>query len=657
MQVDKASVIQPETILDFIDGTTQRKDTPEERVRQEILKSLVREYGYKKDQIEVEYSIKFGSNRKAVDVAIWKPGQAHTQEGIYIIVECKDPKTKSRGKKDGVDQMHSYASACMNSTYGMWTNGDELLTFRYVVDKTGKRVPDPVPDLPHAGGEVPDDAPKFDQLRPAASDSLLYSFRRCHNYIAGNQGIQKAEAFLELLKIIFCKIQDERDSPTPTFYITPTERQGANGKKKCRKRIEKLFGSVKQSYETIFKGDEQIGLTDDVLAYIVAQLQMYSLLESDVDVKGHAYETIVGSNLRGDKGQFFTPRNMCRMMVRMVDPNEEDVILDPAMGTCGFLVTGMNYVLEKISESVESSGRSKTAKKEALTRRKQDFLTRHIVGIDFDPILVRASKMNMVMNNDGTGQLFHANSLEPFSAFSPDLLKALRLDEKDVKENKATQEGHGVTAIVTNPPFGSKIPVDDPAILGAYDFGHSWRYDEDEMEWIMEDKLVSRPPEILFIERCVKLLEPGKGVVAIVIPNGILGNPGLGFVRQWLFRHTWIIASIDMHPDTFQPNVGVQTSVLMVRRLDADEEAWFRSGSILDYKIFMAICDHVGHDKRGITTYVRDEDGYPIVRDQTTAVTGLVASDEENAHSSKERVIDDDTMAIADAFLEWRRDQ
>lgn len=657
MQVDKASVIQPETILDFIDGTTQRKDTPEERVRQEILKSLVREYGYKKDQIEVEYSIKFGSNRKAVDVAIWKPGQPHTQEGIYIIVECKDPKTKSRGKKDGVDQMHSYASACMNSTYGMWTNGDELLTFRYVVDKDGKRIPDPVPDIPHAGGEVPDDAPKFGQLRPAASDSLLYSFRRCHNYIAGNQGIQKAEAFLELLKIIFCKIQDERDSSTPTFYITPTERQGAAGKKKCRKRIEKLFESVKQSYETIFKGDEQIGLTDDVLAYIVSQLQMYSLLESDVDVKGHAYETIVGSNLRGDKGQFFTPRNMCRMMVRMVDPGEDDVILDPAMGTCGFLVTGMNYVLDKIRDSVEASGRNKTVKQEALARRKHDFLARHIVGVDFDPILVRASKMNMVMNNDGTGQLFHANSLEPFSSFSPELQKALRLDAQDVKENTALQEGHGVTAIMTNPPFGSKIPIEDPAILETFDLGHSWNYVEDDFEWKMDARLVARPPEILFIERCIRLLEPGVGVAALVIPNGILGNPGLGYVRQWILRHAKILGSIDMHPDAFQPNVGVQTSVLVLRRWDHDEEAYCKDGTFQDYKIFMAICDHVGHDKRGQTTYVRDDEGYPIVREQTTAVTGIVASDDESEHASKERVVDDETMAIADAFLEWRRDQ
>lgn len=613
MTVGSAAVIQPETVLDFIDGVTQRRDTPEERVRQEILKSLVREYGYKKDQIQVEYSIKFGSNRKAVDVAIWEPGKEHTQENIFIIVECKDPKTKSKGKKDGVDQMLSYAAACANTQYGMWTNGDELLAYRFLVDEDGKRVHEPVADLPYAGSEVTEDAPRFDQLRPAASDSLLYSFRRCHNYIAGNQGIQKSDAFLELLKIIFCKIQDERDSPAPTFYITPKERHSATGKTKCHKRIEKLFESVKKSYETIFRADEKIGLTDDVLAYIVSQLQMYSLLDSDVDIKGHAYETIVGSNLRGDKGQFFTPRNVCRMMVRMVDPGEDDIILDPAMGTCGFLVTAMNYVLEKIGDSVEQSGRPKSAKVEALDRRKRGFLSRHIVGIDFDPILVRASKMNMVMNNDGTGQLFHANSLEPFSQFEPKLRKALRLDAKDVAENKALEEGHGVTAIVTNPPFGSKIPIDDPTILETFDLGHQWHFEEDEQEWVQEDKLTSRPPEILFIERCVRLLEPGKGVAAIVIPNGILGNPGLGFVRQWLFRHTRIIASIDMHPDTFQPNVGVQTSVLMVQRLSNEGEIWFSSGSILDYKIFMAICDHVGHDKRGNTTYVRDDDGYPIV--------------------------------------------
>ena len=654
----EVSTIQPETILDFIDGATQRKDTPEERVRQEILKSLVREYGYEKGQIEVERSIKFGSRRKAVDVAVWKPGDAHTQENIRIIVECKGPKARSGAKKDGVDQMHSYASACMNSTYGVWTNGDELLVFRYVIDDAGKRVFESVPDLPHAGGKLPDDAPRFEQLRPAASDSLLYSFRRCHNYIAGNQGMQKAEAFLELLKIIFCKIQDERYSPVPAFFVTPIERRKAEGKEKCRTRIKGLFESVKESYETIFKADERIDLTDDVLAYIVAQLQMYSLLESDVDIKGHAYETIVGSNLRGDKGQFFTPRNMCRMMVRMVDPSEDDVILDPAMGTCGFLVTAMNYVLEQIRESVEASDRSESAKREALDGRKKGFLRKHIVGIDFDPILVRASKMNMVMNNDGTGLLFHANSLEPFSKFPAKLSKALRLDREDIEKNRALKQGHGITAIVTNPPFGAKIPIEDPEILKTFDLGHTWSYSENDSAWTMESKLMrSQPPEILFIERCVRLLEPGVGVAALVIPDGILGNPGLGYVRQWILRHAQVLASIDMHPDAFQPNVGVQTSVLVLRRWNSEEEAYCKNGTFRDYEMFMAICDHVGHDKRGQTTYVRDDEGYPLIREQTTAVTGIVASDEESVHASKERVVDDETMAIADAFLEWRHKQ
>lgn len=651
-------IIQPETILDYIDGKTQRKDTPEERVRQETLKSLVREYGYAKQDIEVERSIKFASSRKAVDIAIWSSDTEHTQENLTIVVECKDPKTKSQGKKDGVEQMLSYCAACPNVRFAMWTNGDEQITYSFIVDEKGHRKSNIISDLPHAGEDVSEEAPSFDQLRPAASDSLLYAFRRSHNYIAGNQGIQKSDAFLELLKIIFSKIQDERESDSPTFYVLPSERRTKKGREAARKRIARLFENVKRSYESIFKQDEKIELTDDVLTYIVSQLQMFSLLESDVDVKGHAYETIVGSNLRGDKGQFFTPRNMCSMMTRMVDPDEKDILLDPAMGTCGFLVTGMNYVIEKISENVKKSRRSEDAKQKVLKDRKEDYLKHNIVGIDFDPILVRASKMNMVMNNDGTGQLFHANSLEPFEKFDRDLAKALRLDAEDVKANKALDEGHGATIIMTNPPFGSKIPVEDPMILKTFDLGYNWHYDEDRLEWVMDSTTTSRPPEILFIERCVNLLEPGNGVAAIVIPNGILGNPGLGFVRQWLFRHTKILGSIDMHPDAFQPNVGVQTSVLVVQRLNRDMEAYCKDGSYIDYEIFMAICDHVGHDKRGVTTYVRDENGYPIVREQPTAVTGAVGSGEdESVHVSMERVIDDETMQIAEEFYDWRRDQ
>ena len=156
-------------------------------------------------------------------------------------------------------------------------------------------------------------------MRPATSDVLLFTFQRCHNYIAGNQGLQKPDAFWELLKLIFCKIEDERSSEID-FYATSKERQGLNGHLKVKDRVEKLFDGVRHKYSTIFTPNDVVELEPRVLAYLVSQLQPWSLLESDIDVKGKAYEEIVGSNLRGDRGEFFTPRNICGMAVAMLDP-------------------------------------------------------------------------------------------------------------------------------------------------------------------------------------------------------------------------------------------------------------------------------------------------------------------------------------------------
>lgn len=250
--------------------------------------------------------------------------------------------------KEWIGQLHSYMSACPNVAYGMWTNGLERFCYRKV-EVGGKVTFEEVPDIP-GFGQTGDEAehPQFDQLKPASSDALLFAFRRCHNYIAGNQGLQKPQVFWELLKLIFCKIHDERDSGEVEFYATAKERIGFNGQLKVKKRIDALFDAVKADYPTIFQANDAIALNPAVLAYIVTQLQMYSLLESDVDVKGHAYEEIVGSNLRGDRGEFLTPRNICNMAVAMLDPDEGQLILDPACGTGGFLIAAMNRVIEKI---------------------------------------------------------------------------------------------------------------------------------------------------------------------------------------------------------------------------------------------------------------------------------------------------------------------
>lgn len=641
-----AVIVQQGKLLDYIDGVTQRNETPEEYVRQEIAKSLVREYGYEKAEISVEFTLRLGSKKPRADLVIFDEGDPHDQDRARVIIECKSQKIKSTDRKEGVGQLQSYMSACPNVAYGMWTNGVERFCYRRV-DTNGRIAFEEIPDIPGKGRTEDEvERPRFDQLKAASSDALLFAFRRCHNYIAGNQGLQKPEAFWELLKIIFCKIHDERSSDEVEFYATSKERHGLNGRLKAKKRLDSLFNEVKAEYPTIFRENEAIELNPEVLAYIVSQLQMYSLLESDIDVKGRAYEEIVGSNLRGDRGEFFTPRNICQMTVAMLDPGERQVILDPACGTGGFLITAMNYVIEKIRSAEISKWGDVERAETAIRQRVQRFAQNYIVGMDLNPNLVKASKMNMVMNNDGAGGLFQANSLKAPATWDDDL--------------RARQIMGQVDLIFTNPPFGSKIPIDEPSILEAYDLGHIWSYDADTDRWTRTNAVQkSQPPEILFIERCVKFLKPGTGRCAIVLPDGILGSPGLGYVREWILQNTRVLASIDLHPDTFQPHVSVQTSVLVLeRKTDEEIAVETAAGRMNDYEVFMAVANHIGHDKRGNVTYVRDKKGNEIVEEvEETLKEYEEGKPVYKKQRTRRKVIDDNTLQIAQAFRTWLSEQ
>ncbi|HEV8413039.1 MAG TPA: N-6 DNA methylase [Bryobacteraceae bacterium] len=374
---------------------------------------------------------------------------------------------------------------------------------------------------------------------------------------------------------------------------------------------------------------------------------MYSLLESDIDVKGRAYEEIVGSNLRGDRGEFFTPRNICRMAVAMLDPNEKQLVLDPACGTGGFLITAMNHVINKIQRAEAAKwGDNVKRAEDAIKSRIRKFAEQFIIGMDFNPELVKATKMNMVMNNDGAGSLFQANSLEAPPTWEPELADRKLMNRVDL--------------LFTNPPFGSKIPVTEPSILEKYDLGHSWTYDKAADRWKKTGAVQkSQPPEILFIERCVKFLKPGTGRLAIVLPDGILGSPGLGYVREWILRNTKILASIDLHPDTFQPDVSIQTSVLVLQRkseeLIAVETA---AGTINDYSVFMAVANHVGHDKRGNKTYVRDPKGNEVIEEAEEIVKEWDdGTPTYRKQTSRKKVADDNTLQIAQEFRRWLSEQ
>jgi type I restriction enzyme M protein len=654
--VTAAGSVPEGKVADFLTGKFVN-DTPEEYVRQNIEKALVRQYKFAPRDCEPEFTIKVGSSRKRADIVVFGAGQEHTQPNAHVLIETKRADVKPTHRTEGVGQLQSYMAACLNAKYGMWTNGDDNICFAKRQNGKDKWVFEEIIDIPGYGQtEESVQRPKRKDLKVATADNLLFAFRRCHNYIAAHEGKQKTEAFWELLKLIFTKIEDERSS-TLNFFVTPAERSSSTAASAAKKRIQSLFEEkVVKKYPTIFDArDRTIDLKPAVIAYVVSQLQSYSLLYTPVDVKGVAYEEIVGSNLRGDRGEFFTPRNACRMAVTMLNPQPDQRILDPSCGTGGFLITGMNHALERIEAEERKQWADPTngtdAERAELHHRRTEYLSTYVFGIDLNPALVRAAKMNMVMNNDGSGQLWQANTIENPHKWDRAVRESIPLGSIDV--------------IVSNPPFGANIRYDDEDILSQYDLAAMWDQDEKGNWSIRLDKSgnpvlqKSLPPEILFIERALQLLKPGTGRMAMVIPNGILNNPGLAYVRHWLFTHAQVLAVVDMHRDLFQPKNDTQTSMVLMRRL-SDKEVAKAQKTGLDYPLFMAVAEKIGHDKRGGVIYKRTPDGEDALVKRTETVIEIDQSTGKEILQEVtfiERQIDDELPETARAYREWLKVQ
>lgn len=658
----KVVVIPEGKICDYIDGTF-RNDTPEEYVRQTIEKRLVNEHKYVPSQVQIEYTLQVGSRKPRADIVIWEREVAEQAQGnIKLIIECKNATIDARNAKDGIGQLKSYMSVCPNCEWGMWTNSIQKFVFRKMVDEAGNIVFMEYNDIPSADGNL--DAvnrPTRKSLKNASDDNLLFVFKTCHNHIYVNDGLQKQSAFFELLKIIFCKIEDERNIPHPLdFYTTSEERSNPDGQLTAQKRISQIFQRVKKRHGRIFDSNDEIKLTPRSLAYIVSELQRYSLLNTNIDIKGKAYEEIVGANLRGDRGEFFTPRNVMKMTVAMINPKLNERVVDTSCGTGGFVVTAMTHVIHQIEESfVAELGVQKKDWDADIIRAFQDKISdvagTYFFGFDINPDLVKATKMNMVMNNDGSGNILQTNSLLPPHEWSDDFRTKLAEElgiQKEMIRNHESLEFFDV--IVTNPPFGSKIPIKDKSILEQFDLARIWENDKKAGTWRKTDRLQSSvPPEILFIERCTQFLVPG-GRMGIVLPDSILGSPGLGYIREWLIQNHRIVASIDLHVDTFQPRNGTQTSVLFLqKKTKAQKDTEQKSGQMADYNIFMAMVERIGHDKRGNPLFKRDKEGNEILVPDKNNVLVMGEEAEAIAHEQKVKVEDDQTSDVPAIFAKW----
>jgi type I restriction enzyme M protein len=600
--------------------------SPQEETLQSFIEQLHREYGVELADMERDVRVECitgeegGKPRKktrTVQLAVFEPGKPHEVKNIIRAVLVAKPGTKADQKAIGLlEEVLGGIAPERDRVYGLWTNGADL-TFR--MREYHKRTGDPVytelTDFP-APDETLEDLESAERrpMRVAAGDSLLRAFKRCHDYLYGNQN--RRDAFWQLLYLIFAKILDEQAS-SRNFFVGATERNTEAGEKKIAARIKALFDRAKTEYKDVFEGDEKIELRDRALAFVAAELSRYSLLSTDTDAKGMAYEAITSTTMKRERGQFFTPRNMIRLMVEIVDPQPGKKVLDPACGSGGFLVVALTHVRKTFLRESGCPYPEQPVPKELkrVDPKVREYAKKSLWGIDVDPDLRKAARMNMVMNNDGHGNIFEANTLELVAAQHPEATARAREFMTDEMKTFVKRSG-GLGAfdyVFTNPPFGAKIPVEDPDILRAFDLGHTWKKSGET--WTKGEPQKKVPPEILFIEACFRFLKSGSGVMAIVLPNGILGNPGeqTEFVRWWMLRNMELLASVDLPAEAFLPQVSVQASCVFLRRRAEDELRLVGKNGLKQRPVFMAIAETCGHGRRGETRYVRGADGTEVV--------------------------------------------
>lgn len=647
--------------LDYISGK-QIKETKKELVRQKIARALIHEYGFSPEDMEIDFSI---GGRKKVDVAIFHHGKAHTIENLGRVVLCRPEPNVGKNTvrirdfeqaaKD-LEGLENVMREVESVRYGLWTNALEF----FFLEKEQKRFEtkcNPIGDWPMAEEsvgtkEVVSDA----HTRIADEEMLKITFRRCHNYIHGNEGMPKDAAFRQFLYLIFCKMHDEnlrtkqRQAWKRRFWAGPKELFEVEGRKAIRKRIEELFTEVKTQYQNIFRGNEEITLSDRALAFIVSELAKYDFTRTDVDAKGVAYQELVGVNLRGDRGQYFTPRGVVKLVIEMLDPKESEILLDPACGTGGFLVAALKLVLDKFREEEGiKSGHENTEEFLTFHERLKAYAGTKVFGADFDPFLIQAAQMNMVLAGDGRGHLYNINSLEFPLGHLADLPNARR----DIPLGS-------VDIVATNPPFGSDIPITDAHILEQYDLAHNWEPDREggfRNTGVLKNSV---SPEILFIERCIKWLKPGTGRMGIVLPDGVLGNPSDEYVRWWIMREAQVLASVDLPVEAFiaEANVNILTSLLFLRRKSDEEKHTEALNGAEEYPVFMAVAEKVGFDRRGNKLYKRTPDGEEIVEPrhytENIRIGGRFVT---RTLIRNEKIEDNDLPVIAEKYREFLQEQ
>jgi type I restriction enzyme M protein len=571
---------------------------PEERTRQLWVARLIDKLGYARSRIAVEYPITFGrDSSKRADIVVF---DADRPTVPYIIVEVKQVKLK-----DGKEQLRSYAHAT-GAPLAVWSDG-------ILAEVWHRKNPNyfmSIHELPRADQTIEQvvDQPwtiqtliELEEERVKEGKfarSLRDLIEDMEDEVLANAGV---DVFEEVFKLIFTKLFDEMTSHRHGSYL---RFRNQNTAAQLKVSIQNLFDDAKKKWPGVFLEDERIRLSPDHLQVCVGSLEEWKLFNSNLDVIDDAFEYLVSKSSKGEKGQYFTPRWVIDMCVKMMNPKEGETVVDTACGSAGFTVHSMFHVWRQIMRAMGRE-ESHLFTMEAKPPRCTDYVRDNVFAIDFDEKSVRVSRCLNLIAGDGETNVLHLNTLDwtkwdetvkqdDWQDTYGDGWRRLR----KLRENprQTDYRNFGFDVLMANPPFAGDIKQSD--MLAVYDLGKN---KDGKLE-----KAVAR--DLLFIERNLDFLRPG-GRMAVVLPQGRFNNSSDKRLREFIMERCRVLAVVGLHPNTFKPHTGTKTSVLLVQKWNDDPAKGPLCPRVEDYDIFFATQQVESVDNSGRKVYRKNPDG------------------------------------------------
>lgn len=620
---------------------------PEEIVRQLYTTRLITSYNYPKQRIKYEHSVQFGRQTKSADIVVFDKDRPTVE---YIIVEVKKPKLK-----DGKEQLRSYCNAT-GAPIGVWTNGGQISQY----NRKDPNFFEDITDIPNVDQTLADilkerytwrDLVIRDKI-PNEGKSLKTIITEMEDEVLANAGV---DVFEEVFKLIFTKLYDETKSRDDKSFIDRILKRELNGadlgdfekvkevleniddsdfrvlefrntgqsEGELKTKIQNLFDEAKQKWQGIFPEGSAITLSPSHLSVCISSLQDVKLFNSNLQIIDEAFEYLVNKSAKGEKGQYFTPRHVIDMCVKMLNPKQGEYMVDTASGSCGFTVHTIFWLTGHLFEN------------KAISPEEKENALR-VFGIDFDEKVVRVARTLNLIAGDGETNVLHLNSLDYerwnetiqnrswYSTYGKGYERLERL-----KQNSNQNKEFKFDILMANPPFAGDIK--ESRIIHKFELGYNTKN--------KPKSKVGR--DILFIERNLDFIKPG-GRMAIVLPQGRFNNTSDKDIREFISSKARILAVVGLHNNTFKPHTGTKTSVLFLQKWDED-----LCPKQDEYPIFFGVSEKSGKDNSGEYVYVKNGDG----RNKLDQYGHFIVDQDLHNHNGE---LED---GIAEAFIEWAKNE